>query len=388
MGLDVDVAHNVVRRVAGGVQSGRFHGDGRTPPVHTSGVITDMIGRRLAHYDIAAHLGSGGMGDVYQATDSKLGRTVALKLLPNAFAGDPDRVARFAREAKTLASLNHPNIAAIHGLEEAEGASLPRYGVRAGPDARGADRRRPLPLDEALATSPGRSPRRSRRRTTRASFHRDLKPANVKITPDGPVKVLDFGLAKLVEGTQEERRQTSRELADAERADARAGVVLGTAAYMAPEQAKGRPVDQRADLFAFGCVLYEMLAGQPAFEGESVPDILSCVLQQRSGLDAPTLERAASDSPVTAVCVWKKIRRGDVSQPAMCVSTWIRRCRSRWPRRLPFAIAVSACRGWRGSREPASCDRSAGDSSRDSPPRIAAAGDPAADCNASHTASR
>jgi Tol biopolymer transport system component len=239
-----------------------------------------MIGRRLEHYDISAHLGSGGMGDVYQATDSKLGRTVALKLLPNAFAGDPDRMARFTREAKTLASLNHPNIAAIHGLEEAEGHRF--LVMEFVPGSTLAERigGRPLPLDEALAIA-RQIAEALEAAHDKGVVHRDLKPANVKITPDGQVKVLDFGLAKLVGGDAVDTGRAP--LTNSPTLSAlvtRAGVVLGTAAYMAPEQAKGRPVDRRADLFAFGCVFYEMLAGQPAFEGESVPDILSCVLQQ------------------------------------------------------------------------------------------------------------
>ncbi|HET9359597.1 MAG TPA: serine/threonine-protein kinase, partial [Vicinamibacterales bacterium] len=220
------------------------------------------------------------MGDVYQATDSKLDRTVALKFLPQAFAGDPDRSARFAREAKALAALNHPNIAAIHGLDDGEGGE--RFLVMEFvPGSTLADRigRTPLPLDEALGIA-RQIAEALEAAHDKGVVHRDLKPANVKITPEGQVKVLDFGLAKLAGGDAEE---TGRALSNSPTLSApmtRAGVVLGTAAYMSPEQAKGRSVDRRADLFAFGCVLYEMLAGRPAFEGESAADILSCVLQR------------------------------------------------------------------------------------------------------------
>jgi serine/threonine protein kinase/Tol biopolymer transport system component len=238
-----------------------------------------MIGRRLAHYEITAHLGSGGMGDVYQATDSKLDRTVALKFLPQAFAGDPDRSARFAREAKALAALNHPNIAAIHGLDDGEGERFLVMEFVPGSTLADLIGRRPLPLDEALGIA-RQIAEALEAAHDKGVVHRDLKPANVKITPEGQVKVLDFGLAKLAGGDAEE---TGRALSNSPTLSApmtRAGVVLGTAAYMSPEQAKGRSVDRRADLFAFGCVLYEMLAGRPAFEGESAADILSYVLQR------------------------------------------------------------------------------------------------------------
>jgi Tol biopolymer transport system component len=239
-----------------------------------------MIGRRLAHYEITAHLGSGGMGEVYQATDSKLDRTVALKFLPQAFAGDPDRAARFAREAKALASLNHPNIAAIHGLDDGEGERFLVMEFVPGSTLADLIGGRPLPLDDAIGIA-RQIAEALEAAHDRGVVHRDLKPANVKITPEGQVKVLDFGLAKLAGADAEEtRREHLSHSPTLSAAVTRAGVVLGTAAYMAPEQAKGRAVDRRADLFAFGCVLYEMLAGRPAFEGESAAEILSCVLQR------------------------------------------------------------------------------------------------------------
>jgi eukaryotic-like serine/threonine-protein kinase len=237
-----------------------------------------MIGRRLAHYDITEHLGSGGMGDVFLATDTKLGRRVALKLLSDAVAHDAERKARFEREAKALAALNHPHIAGIHGLEETEGRDFLVMEFVPGPTL--AERIGRIAIDEALLIA-RQIAEALEAAHEKGIVHRDLKPANVKITPDGKVKVLDFGLAKL--GLDESDARSSQNLSTSPTMTAPAtnvGVILGTASYMAPEQARGRPVDRRADIFAFGCVFYEMLAGHRAFDGENVPDVLSRVLQR------------------------------------------------------------------------------------------------------------
>jgi serine/threonine protein kinase len=240
---------------------------------------SDLVGRRLAHYDVTAHLGSGGMGDVYKATDTRLGRSVALKFLQETSAQDTERAARFAREARMLAALNHPAIAAIYGVEAAEGHSFlvmefvpgetlaDRIGAGSlvWTDALGMARQ----IAEALEAA-----------HERGIVHRDLKPANVKIAPDGRIKVLDFGLAKLSADAPAEDGPAHVSAMTVTMAVTRAGVVLGTPAYMAPEQAAGRAVDRRADLFAFGCVLYEMLAGERPFEGDSAAEILSRVLER------------------------------------------------------------------------------------------------------------
>ena len=236
-----------------------------------------MIGSKLAHYEITCHLGSGGMGDVYQATDSKLGRSVAIKFLPEAFSHDNERVARFEREARVLASLNHSNIAAIHGLEESGERKFLVMELVGGETLAERIKTGPIPVDESLAIAK-QIAEALEAAHEKGIIHRDLKPANVKITPEGKVKVLDFGLAKAFEAeTSNVHPSNSPTLS---RAATNAGVILGTAAYMSPEQAKGRHVDRRTDIFAFGCVLYEMLTGRPAFEGEDIPEILSRVLQR------------------------------------------------------------------------------------------------------------
>jgi eukaryotic-like serine/threonine-protein kinase len=235
-----------------------------------------MIARTIAHYRIQAKIGAGGMGEVYRATDSRLGRDVALKVLPEAFARDAERMVRFEREAKVLASLNHPNIASIYGLEESNSTRALVMELVQGQTLTERIRQGPLPLDETLSIAK-QIAEGLEYAHERGIIHRDLKPSNVKVTPDGAVKVLDFGLAKALEGeTTEEELQNSPTLSAAA---TRAGVLLGTAAYMSPEQARGKRVDRRADIWAFGCVIYEMLTGRDAFSGETTSDILACVIR-------------------------------------------------------------------------------------------------------------
>ena len=224
-----------------------------------------MIGTKLAHYEITSHLGTGGMGEVYQATDSKLGRSVAIKLLPEAFTHDAERAARFEREARVLASLNHSNIATIHGVEESGGRKFLVMELVAGDTLADRVKRGAIPVAEALeiATQIAEALEAAHEKGV---IHRDLKPANIKVTPEGKVKVLDFGLAKAFEP---QSAQTSPSQSPTlSMAATMQGVILGTAAYMSPEQAKGKDVDRRTDIFAFGAVLYEMLTGRQAFEGD------------------------------------------------------------------------------------------------------------------------
>jgi len=225
-----------------------------------------MTGQTLGHYRIEEQLGAGGMGVVYRATDTKLGRQVAIKVLPESFAKDPERLARFEREARMLAALNHPNIAAIHGLEESGGTHYLVLELVPGKTLEG-----PLPVEEAVRVC-AQIAEAFEAAHEKEIVHRDLKPANVKITPEGKVKVLDFGLAKPYRaGADGEGSTVSVE-------GTREGTILGTAAYMSPEQARGSAVDKRTDIWAFGCVLYEILTGRRAFPGNTISDCLAAVL--------------------------------------------------------------------------------------------------------------
>ncbi len=260
-----------------------------------------MIDKTLAHYKIVEKIGAGGMGEVYRASDSKLGRDVALKLLPAAFAQDAERMARFQREAQLLASLNHPNIGAIYGLDEHDGSRFLVLELIEGPtlfDRLTAGR---LPQEEAIGIA--------RQIAEAVEFahengvvHRDLKPANVKLTEDGRVKVLDFGLAKALEdpsasglGDASESPTLSPTLqSPITGALTGANVILGTAAYMSPEQARGKSLDRRTDIFSFGCVFYEMLTGRRPFAGETVSDVIARILEREpdwSALPASTPDR-------------------------------------------------------------------------------------------------
>ena len=237
-----------------------------------------MIGTRLGHYEITSHLGSGGMGDVYQATDTKLGRSTAIKLLPEAFARDAERVARFDREARILASLNHPHIAAIYGLEESGTRKFLVMELVGGETLAARIARGPVPMNEALGLAK-QIAEALETAHEKGVMHRDLKPANIKVTPDGQVKVLDFGLAKAFEGDAGQADLSNSPTMSM--AATNAGVIFGTAAYMSPEQAKGRTnLDKRTDIFAFGAVLYEMLTGRQAFAGETVQEILARVMER------------------------------------------------------------------------------------------------------------
>jgi Tol biopolymer transport system component len=235
-----------------------------------------MIGKTLAHYQISGQLGKGGMGEVFQARDQKLGRDVAIKVLPEEFSRDTDRVSRFQREAKVLASLNHPNIAAIYGLEESSGTSFLVLELVAGETLADRIKTGPIPVEESLKLAL-QIAEALEAAHEKGVIHRDLKPANIKVTPEGKIKVLDFGLAKAYAGDREEvNLSNSPTLSDAA---TQQGVILGTAAYMSPEQARGKAVDKRADIWAFGCVLFEMLTGRQAFSGKDVTDILAAIIR-------------------------------------------------------------------------------------------------------------
>ena len=236
----------------------------------------NLEGQRIGSYQIEARIGAGGMGEVYRARDTKLNRHVAIKVRLPAVANDPDRLARFSREAQLLAALNHPNIAQIHGLEDAGGLHALVMELVEGPTLADRIARGAIPIDEALpmATQIAEALEAAHEQ---GIIHRDLKPANIKVREDGTVKVLDFGLAKALDPTSGAAEDAMTSPGPGVPAT-EAGVILGTAAYMSPEQARGRPVDKRTDIWAFGCVLYESLAGRPVFAGKTMSDLLAAVL--------------------------------------------------------------------------------------------------------------
>ena len=222
-------------------------------------------GTPLGPYEIAAQIGVGGMGEVYQATDTTLNRQVAIKVLPESLASDAERIARFEREAKTLASLNHSNIAQIYGFEKSSGVHALVMELVEGPTLADRIAQGAIPVDEALPIAK-QIAEALEAAHEQGIIHQDLKPANVKLRPDGVVKVLDFGLAKALEPTGAMSPGMSQAPTITTPAMTQAGMILGTAAYMSPEQAKGRTVDKRSDVWAFGAVLYEMLTGKRAFD--------------------------------------------------------------------------------------------------------------------------
>jgi eukaryotic-like serine/threonine-protein kinase len=241
-----------------------------------------LLGAQIGSYQVLSLLGVGGMGEVYQAHDTKLGRDVAIKVLPSAFVHDPDRLSRFQREARMLASLNHPNIATIFGLEQSDGVNYLVMELVPGETLAERVNAGALKIEEGLKLG-GQIAEALEAAHERGVIHRDLKPANVKVTPEGRVKVLDFGLAKAFAG------DSGLDLSNAPTLTAMGteeGRILGTPAYMSPEQARGKPVDKRTDIWAFGCVLYELLTGKVAFRGETVSDTLAAVLEREPDLQA------------------------------------------------------------------------------------------------------
>jgi len=268
-----------------------------------------MIGETVSHYKITAKLGEGGMGEVYRARDTKLNRDVALKILPQIFAQDTQRMARFEREAQVLASLNHANIAQIYGLEEADGTRALVLELVEGETLQERIARGPIPVDESLTIAlqicEGLEAAHEK-----GIIHRDLKPANIKITPEGQAKILDFGLAKALE--VETPVSDLSHSPTTTQAATQAGVILGTAAYMSPEQARGKPLDKRTDVWAFGCVLFEMLTGKKAFgeskAGQTVSDVLAAVLKGEPDWEALKDNSTTSEERIIRRCLRKDPR--------------------------------------------------------------------------------
>jgi Tol biopolymer transport system component len=319
-----------------------------------------MIGQSVAHYEITDKLGAGGMGEVYRATDTRLNRQVALKVLPPVFAQDEQRMGRFEREAQVLASLNHPNIASIYGLEESNGTRVLVMELVEGEDLSERIARGPIPLDEALPIA-RQVAEALEDAHEKGIIHRDLKPANIKLTPEGKVKVLDFGLAKALEDpvSKTESNGVSRS-PTLSMAATQAGMILGTAAYMSPEQARGKAVDKRTDIWSFGAVLYEMVTGKRPFRGEDLTETLASVVKEEADLSAAPakvrrlLSRCLEKDPK------KRLRDiGDVwellEEPAVVSAVAPARSRLGW---LPWAAAgvlavalgIALWAPWRGSQ--------------------------------------
>jgi serine/threonine-protein kinase len=303
-----------------------------------------MIGSSFSQYRVTSKLGEGGMGEVWRAEDTKLGRDVALKMLPDVFAQDPERLGRFEREARVLASLSHPNIAGIHGLEEVDGKRFLVMELVEGETLGERIQRGQLPIEEVVRVAK-QIAEAVEAAHEKGVIHRDLKPANVNITPDGNVKVLDFGLAKALIGDPMSGDNVNQDLSlspTMTKAMTGMGVLLGTAGYMSPEQARGQPVDRRADIWAFGCVLYEMLTGQRLFTGETATDVIGAVVHKE-----PDLEELSSKVPVRIRrllerCLQKESSRRlqSIGEARIALQEWMEN-----PEAEPVAI-TSARSGW------------------------------------------
>jgi Tol biopolymer transport system component len=310
-------------------------------------------GDRVGPYEITAQLGAGGMGEVYRATDRKLGRDVAIKVLPAAVARDADRLARFDREARALAALNHPNVAQIYGLEESGDTNALVMELVEGPTLADRIAQGGIPVHEVLSIAKQIGDALDAAHE-QGIVHRDLKPANVKVRPDGTVKVLDFGLAKAMEPAGVAVASSSLAPTVTTPAMTQAGVLLGTAAYVSPEQARGKSVDKRADIWAFGCVMYEMLTGRTAFAGETVSDVIASILQNEPDWSRLPTSTPAPVQRLLRRCLQKEVRHrlrdiadarmelDDAISGAGQVQTIDAPMRTRWSFVLPAAAIASS----------------------------------------------
>ena len=271
-------------------------------------VMSYIEGTRLGSYELLELIGKGGMGEVFRARDVKLGRDVAIKMLPSEVAQVSERLLRFRREAQVLASLNHPNIAAIHGLEEHDGQPFLVLELVDGEDLSQRLKRGPLSVEETLDIA-RQVAEALEEAHHKGIVHRDLKPANIMVTPDGKVKVLDFGLAKAFAGETDALSPELSQSPTISRQATAAGVILGTAAYMSPEQAKGKQVDKRTDIWAFGAVVYEMLTGRGAFSGEDFSETLATILK-----DDPDWSRLPAQTPAKLSELLRRCLRKDLKR--------------------------------------------------------------------------
>jgi len=316
--------------------------------------MVPAAGQSLLQYRLLEQIGEGGMGVVWRATDSALGREAAIKLLPDAFSADPERLARFEREAKLLASLSHPNIAAVYGLHVSDGLRFLAMEMVKGEDLAARISRGPIPVDDALVL--GRQIAEALEMAhENGIIHRDLKPANIRVTTDGTVKVLDFGLAKAFDTSSASGPDQAGLSPTVTSLGSVMGVILGTAAYMSPEQARGKPVDRRTDIWAFGCVLYEMLTGKRPFDGETISDSIGKILQTDADLKALPANTPRVVRELIARCLVKdpkkrlrdigearltleQAARGEVEAPVSAAPAAVPSRRS-W---IPWAVAALA----------------------------------------------
>ena len=267
----------------------------------------DLSGRRLGAYQVLSLLGKGGMGEVYRAHDTALGRDIAIKVLPARFTPDPERLARVASEARMLAALNHPHIGAIYGLEDVDGTPALVLELVEGETLADRLRRTPFSTRDALGVARQIADALDAAHQ-KGIIHRDLKPANVKVTPEGVVKVLDFGLAEAV-GSEVVSSSDSQGRRTTPIGAARVGVILGTAAYISPEQIRGLPVDTRADIWSFGCVFYEMLTGRSPFVGETVAETLAAILEREPDWEALPAAVPSSIRELLKGCLQEDVTR-------------------------------------------------------------------------------
>ena len=311
-----------------------------------------LTGQRLGVYHILDLLGVGGMGEVYRARDTRLGRDVAVKVLPRLFSADPERLARFEREARLLASLNHPHVAAIYGFEETASVHALVLELVEGPTLAERLQRGPLPIAEALRVARQIADALEAAHE-RGVVHRDLKPQNIKVKPDGTVKVLDFGLAKAAMDAAHDADVSHASKAPID--GTREGTILGTTSYMSPEQCRGHAVDKRTDIWAFGCVLYEMLTGRPLFTGETISDTLAALLKQEPDWGALPADTPAAIRSLLRRCLKKDSvdRLHDIADarieiqeaiagPAERTPTGPRRRAARWMQIIPWGVAAGS----------------------------------------------
>jgi eukaryotic-like serine/threonine-protein kinase len=310
------------------------------PALIQSETTTPLVGQRLGPYDVGALLGSGGMGDVYRARDTMLGRDVAIKILPDVFTVDADRQARFEREARLLATLNHPHIGAIYGFEQRDGLHGLVLELVEGQTLAERLRTGPLPVREAMAIARQIAEALDAAHE-KGIVHRDLKPSNIMVTAEGVVKVLDFGLAKA--GIEESTRDVTPDPADSD--DTRDGLILGTAAYMSPEQARGRRTDKRTDIWAFGCVVWAMLTGRAAFAGDNVSDTIAAILDREPAWDTLPPETPAHVRRLLRRCLEKDPKRrlrdvGDAQLELDDAPTQVSSSRPAWREAAAWTVAA------------------------------------------------